>query len=128
LQNVCDFQYDNNHRRQEDKRRRINSILNKRRLEIDILQRYYQTQDTTEIVTYVTKYIFESMVFKVLDKNHCSMQRATDIVTDAQERFLQRVIDGNLPTVSISSTIQALCNRCTAESTRKREFNDNVIY
>ena len=128
LQNICDFQVDNNRRMQEDKRQRINSILNKRRLEIDILQRYYQTRDTTEIVTYVTKDIFESMVFKVIDKNHCGMQRATDIVIDAQERFLQRVINGNLPTISISSTIQALCNQCTIETTRKREYNDNVRY
>ena len=128
LQNICDFQYDNNQRKQSEKRQRINSILNKRRLEIDILQRYYQTQDTTEIVTYVTKDIFESMVFKVLDKNHCSMQRATDIVTDAQERFLQRVINGNMPTISTSSTIQALCNQCTAEGMRKREYKDNIRY
>ena len=127
LQNICDFRADSSRRLQEDKRMMINNILNKRRLEIDILQRYYQTQDTTEIVTYVTKDIFESMVFTVLDKNHCSMQRATDIVTEAQERFLQRVIDGNLPTISISSTIQALCNRCTAETTRKRKYNDNMI-
>ena len=56
------------------------------------------------------------------------MQRATDIVTDAQERFLQRVINGNLPTISISATIQAICNQCTAETTRKREYNDNVRY
>ena len=128
LQNICDFQYDNNQRRQRDKQRMINDILNKRRREIDILQRYYNTRDTTEIVTYVTKDIFESMVLKVLDKNHCGMQRATDIVIEAQERFLQRVINGNLPTISISSTIQALCNQCTAESTRKREYNDNVRY
>lgn len=126
LQNICDFRVDNAQRLQEDKRQRINNILNKRRLEIDILQRYYNTRDTTEIVTYVTKDIFESMVFKVLGKNHCSMQRATDIVTEAQERFLQRAIDGNLPTLSISSTIQALCNQCTAETTRKREYNDNL--
>lgn len=128
LQNICDFQVDNNRRLQEDKRQRINSILNKRRLEIDILQRYYNTHDTTEIVTYVTKDIFESMVLKVLGKNHCGMQRATDIVTDAQERFLQRVINGSLPTISISSTIQALCNQCTAETARKCEYNDNIKY
>ena len=128
LQNICDFQVDNNRHLQEYKRQRINSILNKRRLEIDILQRYYNTRDTTEIVTYVTKDIFESMVLKVLGKNHCGMQRATDIVTDAQERFLQRVINGNLPTISISATIQAICNQCTTETTRKREYNDNVRY
>ena len=112
----------------KEKRHEIKAILNKRKREIEILQRYYQTQDTTEIVTYVTKDIFENMVFKVLDKNHCSMQRATDIVTDAQEKFLQRVINGNMPTISISATIQALCNQCTAESTRKREYKDNVRY
>ena len=126
LQNICDFQYDNNQRMQKDKQQRINSILNKRRLKIDILQRYYNTRDTTEIVTYVTKDIFESMVHKVLGKNHCSMQRATDIVTDAQERFLQRVINGNMPTISISSTIQTLCNQCTAQELKKREYNDNI--
>lgn len=128
LQNICDFQYDNNQRRQRDKQQRINSILNKRRMEIDILQRYYQTHDATEIVTYVTKDIFESMLFKVMDKNHCSMQRAMDIVTDAQERFLQRITDDNMPTISISSTIVALCNQCAAETTRRREYNDNVTY
>lgn len=128
LQSTCDFQVDNNQRMRRYKQRKINDILNKRRLEIDILQRYYNTRDTTEIVAYVTKDIFESMVLKVLDKNHCSMQRATDIVTDAQERFLQRVIDGNLPTISISSTIQALCNQCTAETTRKHEYNDDIKY
>jgi hypothetical protein len=128
LQNNSDFKVDENRRLQRDKRRRINNILNKRRLEIDILQRYYQTHDTTEIVSYVTKDIFESMVFKVIDKNHCGMQRATDIVIDAQERFLQRVINGNMPAISISSTIQTLCNRCTTEATRKREYNDNVRY
>ena len=128
LQNISDFQVAHNQRMRKDKRQRIDNILNKRRLEIDILQRYYQTRDTTEIVTYVTKDIFENMVLKVLGKNHCGMQRATDIVTDAQERFLQRVIDGNLPTISISSTIQALCNQCTAETARKREYNDNVRY
>lgn len=128
LQNISDFQVAHNQRMRKDKRQRIDNILNKRRLEIDILQRYYQTRDTTEIVTYVTKDIFENMVLKVLGKNHCGMQRATDIVTDAQERFLQRVIDGNLPTISISATIQALCNQCTAETARKREYNDNVRY
>ena len=126
LQNICDFQVEHNRRMRRDKRQRIDNILNKRRLEIDILQRYYQTRDTTEIVTYVTKDIFEGMVFKVLGKNHCGMQRATDIVIEAQERFLQRVIDGNMPTISISSTIQALCNQCTAQELRKREYNDNI--
>lgn len=128
LQNICDFQVEHNQRMRKNKRQRIDNILNKRRLEIDILQRYYQTHDTTEIVTYVTKDIFESMVLKVLEKNHCGMQRATDIVIDAQERFLQRVINGNLPTISIGPTIQALCNQCTAETTRKCEYNDNVRY
>ena len=126
LQNICDFQVDHNQRMRRDKQQRIANILNKRRLEIDILQRYYQTHDATEIVNYVTKDIFESMVFKVLEKNHCSMQRATDIVTEAQEMFLRRVIDGNLPTISIGPTIQAFCNQCTAQESRKQEYNDNI--
>ena len=126
LQNICDFQIENNQRKQRNKQQRIDNILNKRRYEIDILQRYYKTHETTEIVTYVTKDIFESMVFKVMNKNNCSMQRATDIVTEAQERFLQRVIDGNLPTISISSTIVALCNQWSAQELRKREYNDNI--
>jgi hypothetical protein len=128
LQNNSDFKVDENRRLQRDKRRRINNILNKRRLEIDMLQHYYQTRDATEIVTYVTKDIFESIVTYVMRRNNCGMQRATDIVIEAQERFLQRVINGNMPAISISSTIQTLCNRCTTEATRKREYNDNVRY
>jgi hypothetical protein len=128
LQNIRDFQVYNNERMRKDKLCRISSILNKRRLEIDILQRYYKTHDTTEIVTYVTKDIFEGTVFKIMNRNHCSMQRATDIVTDAQERFLQRVINGSLPTISINSTILALCNQVVRQSTQQWEYNDNVRY
>ena len=128
LQNVIDFKVNENRRLQRDKRKRINNILNKRRMEIDILQHYYQTRDTSEIVTYVTKDIFESIVTYVMRRNNCGMQRATDVVIEAQEKFLQRVINGNLPAISISSAIQTLCNRCTTESMRKREYNDNIRY
>jgi hypothetical protein len=127
LQNICDFQTDNAQRMQKNKRERIKNILRKRRRETDILLRYYRTNDTTELVTYVTTGIQESTVSKVIRKNHCSIQRAKDIVAEAQERFLQRVINGNLPTISISATILALCNQCTREKARRREYNDNIL-
>ena len=128
LQNVSDFKVNENRRLQRDKRKRINNILNKRRMEIDILQHYYQTRDTSEIVTYVTKDIFDKLVAHVMAARNCRIDRATDVVLDATEQFLHRAVESDVPIISISPTIQGLCLRALKNGCRKTEYNDNIRY
>jgi hypothetical protein len=112
----------------KEKQREIKSILRKRKHEIEMLQRFYTTGDSAEIVTYVTKDIFNSLVVYVMARYHCQLEKATDIVLDATERFLRRATEGDVPLISISPTIQGLCLRAMKEQSQKREYNDNVRY
>lgn len=127
LQHAGDYQIINQQRRRQQRLERIDHILNNRKRELDMLQRYYKTGDSTEIVTYSTKDIFDNLLTAVMKINHCGIERATDIVTEATEIFLQRITTGDLPTISISATIKAICRQCTSASYRKRKYNDNII-
>lgn len=115
-----------NHRK--EKRYEIKAILNKRKREIEILQRFYATGDSAELVTYATKDIFNSLVVYVMATRNCRIERATDVVIDATEQFLHRAIECDVPLISISPTIQGLCLRALKNGGRKKEFNDNVKY
>ena len=108
-------------------RRKITNTLKKRMLEIEILQRYYKTGKTEEIVEYATKTCFDHLVSHVRNKRRCTLAHATDIVLEATELFFQRTLKEDIPVVSISNTIQNLCRKATY-SIRKREYNDNVKY
>ena len=99
--------------------------LDHRKREIDILKRYYNTKDTQELVTYATQECFNGMVLHVMKERRCQMQRAVDVVLEATERFLQRVTSEDVPVISISSNISALCHQALRQQRKKREYNDN---
>ena len=108
------------------RRRVIMDTLDHRKREIDILKRYYNTKNTQELVTYATQECFNGMVLHVMKRRKCQMQRAVDVVMEATERFLQRVISEDVPVISISSTISSLCHQMLKEQRKKREYNDNI--
>ena len=111
--------------RHADNRSKITKILKKRMLEIEILQRYYKTGKTEEIVEYVTKTCFDNLVSHVRNRRGCTLAHATDTVLEATEMFFQRTLKEDIPVVSISNTIQNLCRKATY-NIRKREYNDNL--
>ncbi len=127
LQHAGDFYVEHNRRVSHCKMQKITGTISKRIRELEMLQRFYQTHDAQEIVTYATKDIFEGLVLHVVSRNHCAMQRATDIVTEATEHFLHRITSGTLPTVRISANIRSLCQKITKQETRKREYNEQFL-
>ena len=112
----------------KEKRHEIKAILNKRKREIEILQRFYATGDSAELVTYATKDIFDKLVAHVMAARNCRIDRATDVVLDATEQFLHRAVESDVPIISISPTIQGLCLRALKNGCRKTEYNDNIRY
>lgn len=128
LMYLGDLKSKRNDRCRREKRHKINATLRKRKHEIEILQRFYATGDSAELVTYTAKDIFDNLVTHVMSRRHCSLERATDVVLDATEQFLHRATESDVPIISISPTIQGLCLRALKDGGRKREYNDNVIY
>jgi hypothetical protein len=93
-----------------------------------MLQRYYLTGDKTEIVEYATKTCFNYLVAYIIRINRCGIRRATDIVYEGTEAFLQRTLDEDVTAVSITNAILTLCRKAMATAYRQHEYKDNVIY
>ena len=127
---ICrdDILRENNIKRREENRRTIMSRLQKRMMELEMLQRYYLTGDKTEIVEYATKTCFNSIVSHVIRINSCSIRRATDIACEGTEAFLQRTLDEDVTVVSITNAILTLCRKAMATAYRQQEYNDNIKY
>lgn len=125
---ICrdDILRENNIKRREENRRTIMSRLQKRMMELEMLQRYYLTGDKTEIVEYATKTCFNSIVSHVIRINSCSIRRATDIACEGTEAFLQRTLDEDVTVVSITNAILTLCRKAMATAYRQYEYNDNI--
>lgn len=107
-----------------DNRDKILNTLTKRRREIDILSRFYTSGNNDELVKYSTQTCFNSLVLYVRKMRNCSLERATDVVLEATEIFLQRVINGNVPVISISVAIQGICRRTMRDADRRQEYNN----
>lgn len=122
LQHAGDFQVIQNRRMRDRKLTEIYHILKRRIREAEMLQRYYKSHNPQEIVTYATKDIFDHMVRHIMQRHRCTMQRATDVVTEATEQFLERITTGTLPAVTISCTIRGMCQKAIAKGTKKREY------
>lgn len=115
------------HSQQRTERRKfISNTLNKRKREIEILQRYYSTNDTAELVTYATTDCFDYLLRYVLKQRGCTIDRARDIVLEATEQFLQRVTEEDTPVISISHHIKGLCAHVMKEHRKNMEYNDNL--
>ena len=127
LQHASDWHVEHNRRIRQRRLQTIDSTLEKRIEEAKMLKRFYHTHDTQEIVAYATKEIFEDIVYHVRQHNNCTLQKATDIVTESTELFLRRITTGTLPTVSIGATIRAMCRKVIRQNGKKREYNDNMI-
>lgn len=123
-----DLLIENNIKRREENRRTIMSRLQKRMMELEMLQRYYLTGDKTEIVEYATKTCFNYLVAYIIRINRCGIRRATDIVYEGTEAFLQRTLDEDVTAVSITNAILTLCRKAMATAYRQHEYNDNEIY
>lgn len=106
----------------------ILATLSKRMRETEILSRFYTSCNSDELVKYATQTCFNSLVLHVRKTRHCSLERATDVVLEATEIFLQRVINGNVPVISISTAIQGICRRTMKDADRRQEYNDNIKY
>ena len=113
-------------KKRSENRTMILATLNKRRREIDILSRFYTCGNSDELVKYATQTCFNSLVLYVKKQRHCSLERATDVVMEATEIFLQRVINGNVPVISVSTAIQSICRRTMKNADRQQEYNDNI--
>lgn len=121
-----DMLIENNNKRSKENRRTILNRLQKRMMELEMLQRYYLTGDKTEIVEYATKTCFNSLVAHIIRINSCSIRRATDIVYEGTEAFLQRTLDEDVAVVSISNTILTLCRKAMTTVYRQQTYNDNI--
>jgi hypothetical protein len=113
-------------KRRADNRDKILNTLTKRRREIDILSRFYTSGNSDELVKYATQTCFGCLVLYVKKERSCSLERATDVVLEATEIFLHRVVNGNVPVISISTTIQNICRRTMKDADRRQEYNDNI--
>ena len=112
-------------KRRSENRAMILTILSKRRMEMEILSRFYTCGNSDELVKYATQTCFNGLMLYVKKQRHCSLERATDVVLEATEIFLQRVINGNVPVISISTAIQSICRRTMKDADRQQEYNDN---
>lgn len=119
-----DLSADTIKKRRAENRDRILNILSKRRMEMEILSRFYMFGNSDELVKYATQTCFNSLVLYVMKQRHCSLERATDVVLEATEIFLQRVINGNVPVISISITIQGICRRTMRDAANIQEYNN----
>ena len=122
-----DLSADTIKKRLADNMDKILKILSKRRMEMEILSRFYTSGNSDELVKYATQTCFNSLVLYVRKMRSCSLERATDVVLEATEVFLQRVINGNVPVISISVTIQSICRRTMRNADRRQEYNDKKI-
>lgn len=104
----------------------IHDTLSKRKREIEILQRYYHTLDTSELVTYATTECFDGLLRYIMKERSCTVEYARDIVLEATERFLHRVTSQNIPVISISCTIKSLCSQALRDNRKKKEFYENL--
>jgi hypothetical protein len=107
---------------------RINNILAKRHRETEILQRFYKTGDQTELVSYCSKDIFETLIAHSMKLNHCTIQRATDIVIQATESFLRRIVNREVPYISISPAIISECRQVSKAKRKYHPLNNNYDY
>jgi hypothetical protein len=121
-----DLSADTIKKRRVEKRDKIFQTLSKRRMEMEILSRFYMFGNSDELVKYATQTCFNSLVLYVMKQRHCSLERATDVVMEATEIFLQRVINGNVPVISISITIQGICRRTMRDANQRQEYNYNI--
>lgn len=113
-------------KRRSENRTMILATLSKRMRETEILSWFYASGNSKELVKYATQTCFNSLVLYVKKQRHCSLERATDVVLEATEIFLQRVINGNVPVISISTAIQSICRRTMKDADRQQEYNDNI--
>lgn len=119
-----DLSADTVKKRREDKMDKILNTLSKLRREIEILSGFYTSGNSDELVKYATQTCFNSLVLYVRKMRKCSLERATDVVLEATEKFLQRVINGNVPVISISPTIQGICRTTMRDADRRQEYNN----
>lgn len=112
---------------QRTKRRSmIANTLSKRKHEIEILERYYRTLDTTELVTYATQQCFGSVLRNVMKDRCCTIQHAKDVVLEATELYLHRVTEQDVPVIDISGTIRSLCAQTLRNNRNNKMYNDNL--
>ena len=132
LQHPVDFRREEYTRRKKGETRIMQCILSKRIREAEILQRYYVNFDATEIATYATMEIFDSLVREIMKRRYCKMERAAEIVSYGTEVFLAKLKTRNVPFVSISSAISSICwkvrwnkNQCELKEdyNYEREYN-----
>ena len=122
-----DFASEIARRHNREEIRFIENTLNKRKSEIDILFRFYQTGNASELITYATHDIFQPLLERVTARHHVSLQRATDVVTEATDRFLRKAVACNAPFTNISSNITRLCNVILQQDSRKQEYKEGEI-
>ena len=127
LRHRGDFASEIVRRHNREEIRFIENSLNKRKCEIDILFRFYQTGNASELTTYATHDIFQPLLKRVTARHHVSLQRATDVVTEATERFLRKAVVCNAPFTNISSNITRLCNVILQQDSRKQEYKEGEI-
>ena len=109
LQHPVDVMKEEYTKRKRGETRIMQCILSKRIREAEILQRYYANFDPTEITTYATMEIFDSLVKEIMKRRYCKMERAAEIVSYGTEVFLSKLKTRNVPFVSISSAISSIC-------------------
>ena len=102
----------------------IENSLNKRKREIDILLKFYQTGDATELTQYVTCDIFQHVLHAVMHRHHLSIQRATDVATEGIEMFLKNAMYRAAPLTNITPNIIRRCNIVVANGKRKMEYKE----
>lgn len=123
-----DLRVDTIKKRRAEKRDMILATLSKRMRETEILSWFYASGNSNELVKYATQTCFNSLVLYVRKTRHCSLERATDVVLESTEIFLQRVVNGNVPVISISTAIRGICRRTMKDADQRQEYNDNIKY
>ena len=109
LQHKGDKLIEKTERRKAHNRKFISNSLAKRKRETEILQRFYQSGDQTELVKYVSVDIFDCLVSRIRAVRHCRLDRAVEVVLAGTEKYLDRATSRGVPYVTISSSIVAIC-------------------
>ena len=93
--------------------------------ELQILQHYYNTGDTAELLSYTISRT-DQLARYVRHKFSWSADRCTDIAMEAVDWFCQRVERGDLAVTSISGIIKQHARALVKQQQRRRTWSDTM--
>lgn len=100
----------------------IGRRLSERIYEAQILQRYYDNGDTSEVITYAMQQT-DKLVAYVRRKYSRSEQRSMDVASEAVEWFCDRIMQRGITVTSVTSTLRGKVRGIMEQHHRMRDIS-----